>query len=151
MIKLKAEDVIKKLKLAPLPVEGGWFRRTWADKSGTVIYYLITPETWSAFHRLTISETWHFYAGDSVRQLQLFPDGSSEILELGCRLEEGVMPQLVCPAGVWQATRLSEGGEWALMGTTMSPPYTDDCVEFPMLDDLKRKYPDKTALIEEFE
>ena len=75
-----AEQVIKKLGLEPLPGEGGYFVQTHKDRqqitlpdhpnnprsASTAIYYLVTPESFSALHRLTQDEVFHFYGGDPV-------------------------------------------------------------------------------------
>ena len=45
---------------------------------GTAIYYLMTPEAFSAMHRLATDEIFHFYLGDPVEMLQLDPDGTGK-------------------------------------------------------------------------
>src|SRR5262249_32092133 len=110
---MTADEVIELLKLQPHPVEGGFFRETYrtadllAGKGerrsiSTAIYYLLTPKTVSALHRLPGDEVFHFYAGDPVRMLQLWPDGTTRTLVLGTDLKAGQVPQLVVPGGVWQ-------------------------------------------------
>ena len=42
-----------------------------ARRTGTAIYYLLEPETFSEMHRLRSDEVFHFYAGDAVEMLQL--------------------------------------------------------------------------------
>src|SRR5688572_15073381 len=97
---LTAEQVIAALDLKPLPMEGGFFRETHrsADRlpaaallvrygreksAGTAIYYLLTPDTFSALHRLPTDEVFHFYLGDPVQMLQLLPDGQGRLLTIG--------------------------------------------------------------------
>ena len=147
---ITAEDIIKKLNLTPLPTEGGFFRQSYCDEYGTVIYYLVTPDSWSKLHRLKYPEVYHFYCGDPLVQMQLFPDGSAKRIEFSSDLAAGHEPQLLCPADVWQATRLAPGGEWALVGTTMAPGYTEDCVEFSGTAELLETYPGHKELIREF-
>jgi predicted cupin superfamily sugar epimerase len=138
---LSAEEVIALLELRPLPREGGWYRETHrsaltlpaaalgpADTSGrsaaTAIYYLLTPESFSALHRLPTDEVFHFYLGSAVEMLQLDPStGIGRILILGSDLLAGQRPQVIVPAGVWQGSRLCPGGSFALLGTTMSPGF----------------------------
>ena len=133
---MDAKRVIELLDLTPHPEEGGFFRETYRSPAsfepggpfsgqrscGTAIYYLLTPDTWSAMHRLPGDEIFHFYAGDPVRMLMLDPDGSHRTVMLGSTLGEAT-PQHVVPGGVWQGARLVEGGSWALLGTTMSPGF----------------------------
>jgi predicted cupin superfamily sugar epimerase len=137
---MTADEVKNLLQLEPLPMEGGFFRETYRSRwhvtaeylpdgvrgsrsIGTAIYYMITPEAFSALHRLPGSEVFHFYAGDPVVMLQLLPDGSSQTVTLGADLVNGQQPQVVVRGHVWQGCRLADGGAWALMGTTMSPGF----------------------------
>lgn len=138
-MKLTAEQVITALRLEPHPVEGGFFRETYRSIAnlpadalagypgsrsvGTAIYYLLTPKMVSAMHKLPGDEVFHFYLGDPVRMLQLWPDGSTKEAILGSDILAGQQPQLVVPAGVWQGSHLEEGGSFALLGATMAPGF----------------------------
>lgn len=158
---MTAERLIQLLDLRPHPEEGGFFRETYrAERSfepggpfegrrseGTAIYYLLTPDTYSAMHRLPGDEIFHFYLGDPVEMLELRPDGSSEIVLLGPDLET-MTPQHVVAGGTWQGSRLVVGGAWALLGTTMAPGF--DYADYvggtaDLLDD----HPSRRAMIAE--
>ena len=128
-------DQIKALlKLEAHPVEGGHFRRTYTSKlsldtergarsAGTAIYYLLEPGTFSEMHVLTSDELFHFYLGDPVEMLQLWPDGESKLVILGPDLAAGQQVQHVVPAGVWQGTRLIGDGKVALLGCSVVPGF----------------------------
>jgi predicted cupin superfamily sugar epimerase len=137
---LTAAEVMALLDLRPLPVEGGYYRETYRSAvtlpaaalpprygggrcAGTAIYYLLTPDTFSALHRLPADEVFHFYLGDPVEMLQLSPDGGGRVVTLGHDLCAGQSPQVVVPAGAWQGSRLADGGRFALLGTTMAPGF----------------------------
>jgi uncharacterized protein len=138
---MTAEDVKKLLGLRPHPREGGWYVRTYeapefvgaeafvdgryagARRTGTAIYYLLEPETFSEMHRLKSDEVFHFYAGDAVEMLQLREGGVGATIVIGNDLLQGQRPQLVVERGVWQGSRLLEGGRWALLGCTVSPGF----------------------------
>jgi hypothetical protein len=131
---ITAEEIRSLLKLAPHPVEGGWYRRTYtSDVSvallrgvrpyGTAIYYLLEEGAFSEMHVLASDETFHFYLGDPVEMLQLYPDGGSAVFTLGPDLEAGQHVQLTVAAGVWQGTRLVDGGKVALLGCTVTPGF----------------------------
>ena len=156
---MTADEVIARLQLQPHPVEGGFFRETYRSADtlrtpagersvGTAIYYLLTPKTVSALHKLPGDEVFHFYAGDPVRMLQLWPDGSTRTLVLGTDLAAGQVPQLVVPGGVWQGSVLVEGGAWALLGATMAPGF--DYADYTAGDraELSGRYPAVRAMIE---
>jgi uncharacterized protein len=137
---LKAEELIEVLGLQPHPREGGFFRETYrsagtiaaaglpsrygsARSHGTAIYYLLTPGTISALHRLQSDEIFHFYLGDPVRMLQLLPDGNDKTVVLGSDLLAGQQVQVVVPRGVWQGSVLEPGGSFALLGCTVAPGF----------------------------
>ena len=150
MKELTATDIIKLLNLEPLPVEGGFLRQTWSTKNGTAIYYLITPESWSSFHLLDRVEIWHFYAGSPLKQLLLHSNGKVEARCLGSDLKASQLPQSICPSGAWQSTRLIEGGNWALCGTTMSPPFVSNEYHHGNPEELLKLFPDAADLIKEY-
>jgi len=131
---MTAEEIKRLLQLEPHPIEGGWFRQTYASKLnceapqgrravGTAIYYLLETGTFSEMHVLASDEVFHFYLGDPVEMLQLWPDGRSAVLTLGPDLENGQQVQVIVPAGVWQGTRLIGDGKLALLGCTVSPGF----------------------------
>lgn len=66
-----ADVVAETLGLQPLPDEGGRFRRAYADRQASAIYYLLTRGDVSALHRLTGPEVYHFYAGAADRIVEL--------------------------------------------------------------------------------
>ncbi len=151
-----AAALIAALDLRPLPQEGGYYRETYrcADRlpadprhSGgqkslaTAIYYLLTPETFSALHRLPTDEIFHFYAGGPVAMLQLWPDGTGREVILGNEVLAGQCPQLVVPVGVWQGSLLLPGGAFALLGTTMAPGFDFTDYEAGERGRLLRQYP----------
>ena len=127
---MTANEIIERLQLQPLPLEGGYYRETYRSaqrlpggkSAGTAIYYLLTPVTCSALHRLPADEVYHFYLSDPAELLLLGPAGG-EIVTLGPDLLAGQRTQFVVPAGWWQGSALREGGTFALMGTTMAPGF----------------------------
>jgi predicted cupin superfamily sugar epimerase len=162
---MTAEEIKRLLQLEAHPCEGGYFRQTWKSEeeipqtalpsrysgtraAGTAIYYLLEPSTFSEMHRLISDEVFHFYYGDAVEMLQLWPDGSSRVVRLGSDLASGVLPQLVVPKGVWQGSRLVPGGSVALIGCTVSPGFDYADYETGNQADLVREYPASAELIE---
>jgi len=158
-------DQIKSLlNLKPHLTEGGFFVETYrsseyisrnslpdrydSDRSlGTAIYYLLTPETFSAIHRLQTDEIFHFYLGDPVEMLQLWPDGSGRIFTLGHDILNGMEPQIIVPRGIWQGARLRPGGRFALLGTTVAPGFEFNDYESGRRETLVASHPQFRDLI----
>jgi uncharacterized protein len=149
---LTSNQIKTMLHLEPLPVEGGFFRRTYTSPGAvdlsrgmrahsTAIYYLLEPGTFSEMHAIDSDETFHFYLGDPVEMLQLYPDGRSAVFTLGPDLAAGQHVQLVVPAGVWQGTRLIGDGKVALMGCTVTPGYDSADYHNASYAELTSKWP----------
>ena len=152
--------LIKKYHFEPLPEEGGLFVQTYKSAEeldpanlparyqqkrpfGTAILYLLTDHSnsFSAMHRLLTDEIYHFYLGDPIEMLQLYPDGSHRQVIIGNDILGGQEVQYVAPQGVWQGSRLKEGGSYALIGTTMAPGFEWGDFELGNPSDLIRQYP----------
>jgi predicted cupin superfamily sugar epimerase len=161
---LTAEQVRELLKMQPLPVEGGLFADAYRSKDvvskealpagypgerpiSTAIYYMLTPDTFSALHRLPGDEVYHFYLGDPVEMLQLKPNGTGEAVLLGQNIASGMRLQHVVPGGTWQGSRLAPGGKFALMGNTMAPGFDPQDYEAGKRAELVAQYPQYSALI----
>jgi predicted cupin superfamily sugar epimerase len=153
-----AAAVARALALEPLPREGGWFRRTYASelaipagslpslyagarRTASAILALLTPEGFSALHRLASDEIWCFHCGDPLESLRLHPDGSGEWVVLGLDLASGQRFQDVVPAHAWQGTRLRAGGRWALVSCVVTPEFVWDDFELGEREALKERYP----------
>ena len=157
---MTADQIKKLLNLAPHPMEGGYFRRTFASEAaldlargfraaGTAIYYLLEAGTISEMHVLESDEMFHFYLGDPVEMLQLFPDGRSALFTLGQDLQAGEQVQVVVPAGVWQGTRLIGDGKVALLGCTVVPGFDFADYRNGSYAELAAKWPHEAERIRE--
>jgi predicted cupin superfamily sugar epimerase len=162
---MTADEIKSLLKLEPHPVEGGHFRRTYTSSlsvevqrggqsatraMGTAIYYLLEPGTFSEMHVLASDELFHFYLGDPVEMLQLWPDGRSEVVVLGPDLTAGQHVQLLVPAGVWQGTRLIGDGKVALLGCSVVPGFDFADYTSGSYAELAAKWPEWAERIKEF-
>ena len=161
---ITADQLIVLLDLKPHPEEGGYFIETYrsaetiSEKAlpsrykgrrcfGTAIYYLLTTETFSAMHRLRPDEIFHFYSGDPVEMLQLWPDGSGMVVILGSDILKRMQPQVMIPGGVWQGARLLNGGKFALLGATVSPGFEFADYESGRREELIESFPQFRDLI----
>ncbi|NJN79400.1 MAG: cupin domain-containing protein [Anaerolineales bacterium] len=147
----KVKTLIEHYKLQPLPVEATLFSSTYRSPNslpdgkpfGTAMIgmYCYEPKSVSYFHKLTIDEIWHFYSGDPLRLILLYPDGSSKDVIMGNDPLSNQMLQFVIPAGVWQAGHTT--GEYSLFGCTLAPGFTDDIFTGGNKEELSKLYPDR--------
>jgi predicted cupin superfamily sugar epimerase len=163
---MTAEQIIKKLKMNPLPKEGGYFVVTHhSDEQLTAealpdryqnvrsisgaIYYLVTTDNISALHKLCSDEIYYYHYGDPLEMLFLGPDGQSERKILGMELESGQKPQHLAPRNWWQGSRPLPGQPhgFSLLSTSMAPAYDESDVVFGDRKTLISQFPDFTPLI----
>jgi predicted cupin superfamily sugar epimerase len=141
----QGEQIARRLRLEPLPAEGGLFRRTYVDAHGSVIYFMLFAPDFSALHALDGVEIYHWYAGSPLQLLLLHAGGQIEQPILGPDVVGGATPQFVVPAGVWQGS--STLGEWTLAGTTMAPPFEWPALRLGRRAELIAGWPDAAARI----
>ena len=175
---MTANDLIRLLRLEKHPKEGGYFRETYRATAvvdaahlprgyigrrslGTAIYYLITPDSFSALHRLPGDEIFHHYLGASVEMLMLHPSGRAEVARIGKDVAADESPQVVVPGGTWQGSRLAQTAAsaercdassaspsgFALLGCTMSPGFDYADYEHGPRDELVAQFPAEAARI----
>jgi predicted cupin superfamily sugar epimerase len=161
---LTANQIKDLLQLRPLPIEGGFFSEAFRSEHklpvgamassypgerslSTAIYYLLSPDTFSALHRLRGDEVFHFYLGDPVEMLLLKGDGTAQAVLLGQDILANMRLQQIVPAGTWQGSRLAPGGKYALLGTTMAPGFDPEDYEPGRRDELSARYPRYAPLI----
>lgn len=160
------EKLKKTFGLAPLPQEGGFYAEAYRSEEllakehlpgryagerslATSIYFLLIRDSFSVLHRLASDEVWHFYLGDPVEMLQLAEHGSGRILTLGTDFDRGMRPQVVVPRGTWQGARLIPGGNFALLGATVSPGFEFADFELAKREVLLATHPQFSFLIRE--
>jgi predicted cupin superfamily sugar epimerase len=154
----QARALVTTLGLEPHP-EGGFFRETFraplivaapqgARAASTAIYFLLPAGSFSALHRVRSDEVWHHYDGDPVEIYTLHDDGSHQLARLGRDLSRGERPQVVVPAGVWQAA-VPVGSTFALCGCTVAPGFDFADFEMPVRADLIATFPEVRELVEQ--
>jgi predicted cupin superfamily sugar epimerase len=153
----EAERLIDALALEPHP-EGGWYRETHRSvhdvttangrirSASTSIYFLLTAENFSAFHRIASDETWHFYRGDPLTIEVLHPDGTHESRRIG----EGDRFQTTVAAGRFFASHVEAPGAFAVVGCDVAPGFSFDDFELADPDALRAAYPAHAALVRRF-
>jgi len=132
-------QIIQKLELLPHP-EGGFFKETYRCSEliksnsldnrylgernySTCIYFLLTSDTFSAFHRIHQDEIWHFYSGSPIHIHEISKDGIYSKTMLGSHIENGEAPQFVIAGGTWFGATVIRENDYALVGCTVAPGF----------------------------
>ncbi|MDH3300195.1 MAG: cupin domain-containing protein [Acidimicrobiia bacterium] len=144
--RLDVESIKRLLDLQPLVDEGGWWSQVWYDERSSAIHYLLTPDDFSALHRLPGPEVYHHYLGAPVELVTLDDDSGLQRRILGPDLAAGQRPALVVDGGHWQGSRTT--GAWSLVGTTMAPRFEVEDFELGDRAALTDRFPEAAELID---
>jgi predicted cupin superfamily sugar epimerase len=162
----KIEEIISKLNLEPHP-EGGFFKETYRSAGeinldslshnykgkrnySTSIYFMLTSDTFSAFHRILQDEIWHFYDGSTLNLYMITPEGKLTITEIGKDISAGQVPQFVVPGGNWFAASGINKNDYSLVGCTVSPGFNFLDFELTSRKELLAKFPQHADVILSF-
>ncbi|MDD7885229.1 cupin domain-containing protein [Flavivirga sp. 57AJ16] len=160
------QKIIDQLELQAHP-EGGYFKEVYRsegtinkenlgeDFSGqrnyaTSIYFLLTSESFSAFHRIKQDEIWHFYKGAPIKLHIISNVGIYSNVIIGNDIEKKQNPQFVVKAKDWFAAEVLDKNSYTLVGCTVSPGFDFNDFELPKRDMLISKFPEHKDLITAF-
>jgi predicted cupin superfamily sugar epimerase len=154
-----AESIVRLLGLQPHP-EGGFYRETFRASAivgtrddrteraaSTAIYFLLPAGTFSALHRVRSDEAWHHYDGGPADLHTIDANGAHAVARLGRNWDAGERPQIVVPAGAWQAA-VPVGSSWSLCGCTVAPGFDFADFDMPSRGELVARFPGHSELIE---
>lgn len=151
------ERLVSELRLVAHP-EGGYYRESYRSSAAVItadgyrrtaltnIYFLLTGDTFSAWHRIDADESWHFYRGSDLIVLIIKPDGSLEEHRLG---PNGPW-QTTVPAGCYFAAHVPDATAYALVGCSVAPSFEFSGFELASRDALTAQHPQHAATISRF-
>lgn len=152
-----AEELVDLWNLTTMPTENVRFLQTYVDPKvgpdgkplcSAIIALLVDDATvFSDMHRLPTDELWHFYLGDPIELLLLYPDGRDELVVLGHDVLNGQRVQTVVPADVYMGARLRPGGDYGVYGNTMAPGFVLSDFESAGAEELIARWPQRAEMI----
>lgn len=159
-------QLIDKLNLEPHP-EGGYFKETYRSAGvisseelgidydserniSTCIYFLLTSEIFSAFHKIKQDEFWHFYSGSPISLQMISENGQHKEVRIGSDILNGQVPQFVVPGGGYFAASVIEENSYALVGCTVAPGFDFRDFTLPSRKELLDKFPEYGNLIKAY-
>jgi len=159
----KIQQIVQALELAPHP-EGGYYKETYRSAGSiktssldseyegernysTAIYYLLTSDVFSAFHRIHQDETWHFYDGSALDLHIISPDGYYQLIKIGREIEKGEVPQFTVKGGDWFGASVREENSYSLCGCTVAPGFDFRDFDMPDTEEFIKKFPQHASLI----
>lgn len=142
------QNLIQQLDLLPHP-EGGFYKETFRSEETcldgtrnvqTAIYFLLTSENVSHFHRIKSDEIWYFHAGSPLVVHTLTDQGHTQHL-VGNDILNGQTPQLLVPKNTIFGSSVLEKDSYSLVSCSVAPGF--DFVDFELFTkaDLMKDYP----------
>ncbi len=158
MMHYSVEDWVRQLDLLPHP-EGGYYKEIIkAERQAegqtrpayTSIYFLLTDDNISHFHRIDADEIWYYHYGHTLTVHMIHPDGQYEAVDIGPDVTKGEVLQHVVPAGTIFASSIKAEKGYALVGCMCQPGFMFD--HFEMFDqaELNKAYPHLTEVITKY-
>lgn len=154
--KERIKQLVEVLQLLPHP-EGGFYKETYRSidlvktPSGernicTVIYFLLTSENVSKFHRIKSDEHWFWHEGSPLT-IHVLEEGIHQKLLLGPISESGSTPQQLVPAGKIFGSTVDKPNNYSLVSCVVAPGF--DFMDFELFtkDQLAELYPDSLEII----
>jgi len=160
---VNAKEIIEKLGLQEHP-EGGYYKETYRSKEtiraselnekyvgdrhhSTGIYFLLTSDKFSAFHKVNQDEMWHFYKGAPIKLHTLTQEGDYSFVMIGNDFSKGEIPQHVVIGGNWFAAEVLEENAYSLVGCTVSPGFDFADFVLPKRNELINEFPRRSEII----
>ena len=143
------QSIIEKFQLKPHP-EGGYYRQLYSnDETGkkdiSTIYYMLTGNDKSAFHRLHgVTEIWYYHAGEPLDIYVIDIDGNLTVHNLS---PEGEMQVVILPEQ-WFAAEIPSKEGFCLVGCAVAPAFSFENFELGHKDTLVEQFPQYDKLFE---
>jgi predicted cupin superfamily sugar epimerase len=149
------ETIIEKLDLKPHP-EGGYYKETYRSVETcldgsrnlqTAIYFLLTSDNVSHFHRIKSDEIWYFHAGSPLIVHTLTDKGHTQHL-VGNDLLAGQTPQLLVPKDIIFGSSVLEKDSYSLVSCSVAPGFDFADFELFSKEELMQDYAEFEEIID---
>lgn len=151
------QNWIKQLQLQPHP-EGGYYKEVIRGNTDELnkreayssIYFLLTHDNISHFHRIDADEIWYHHAGDSLTVHMIHPNGEYQNVTVGNNIKAGDVLQYVVPKGTIFASSIEGTNGYALVGCMCQPAFHFEHFELFSKEWLNRQFPELTEVHERY-
>ncbi len=150
----RAQELINQLGLLPHP-EGGFYKETYRSETTiqgserqlmTSIYFLLTGDNYSRFHRITSDETWYFHEGNTLIVHTIAGD-THTAHQLGLANAAGEKPFLLVKGGTIFGSEVLGRKGYALVSCAVAPGFDFADFELFTAQDLLPLYPQHKEII----
>lgn len=151
----RAKELIEAFDLKSHP-EGGFYAETYRSEETipgknrnmlTSIYFLITGDSVSRFHRIQSDECWYFHEGSPLLVHSILANGEHQITELGLDLSRNEVPFHVVPARTIFGSHLKNDSGYAFVSCAVAPGFDFQDFELFSPEELTKRYPQHHSII----
>lgn len=146
--------IVEKLELLPHP-EGGFYKETYRSNETTnegsrnlmtSIYFLLTSENCSRFHRIKSDEHWYYHAGSPLVVHMLNEKGYQHQV-IGNDFNKNILPYFMVPKDTIFGSSVLEDNSYSLVSCAVAPGFDFQDFELFERDVLLNSYPDFPEII----
>jgi predicted cupin superfamily sugar epimerase len=146
---------VEKLDMLPHP-EGGFYKETYRSNETipetnrqlmTGIYFLLTSENVSRFHRIKSDEIWFFHAGSPLI-VHILDESGHKQQHVGLDLNAGQQPQFLVPKNTIFGSSVLHKNSYSLVSCAVAPGFDFEDFELFTKADLLPSFPEHEAIIE---
>ena len=153
-MKARITELVESLELQPHP-EGGFYKETYRSvlknqeeqSLMTSIYFLLTSDSPSHFHRIQSDEHWYFHEGNPL-SIHLITDKGLETIQLGLDLAKNQTPHALVEGNTIFGSEIQAADGYALVSCVVSPGFDFSTFELFSKEDLLPKFSAHKTLIE---
>lgn len=151
----RAKEIIEQFNLKSHP-EGGFYVETYRSSESipgkdrqllTSIYFLITGNSISRFHRIQSDECWYFHEGSPLLVHSISPNGEHQITELGLDFTQNQVPFHLVPAKTIFGSHLKNDQGYAFVSCAVAPGFDFQDFELFTSEELTKRYPHHQTII----
>lgn len=154
---MRVKELVRTFELEQHP-EGGWYKEVYrstlehSTKHGernllTSIYFLLSSENQSHFHKIESDEIWFYHEGSPLSVHTITPDGEYKILKVGLNLENGEQPQVLVPKGTIFGSTVDEPNSYSFVSCAVAPGFDFEDFYLHTRAELFVEYPQHKEII----
>ena len=153
-MKARIAELVQAFELKPHP-EGGFYRETYRSvlkneenqSLMTSIYFLLTSDSPSHFHRIQSDEHWYFHEGNPLT-IHPLTDKGLETIQLGLDLAKNQTPHALVEGNTIFGSEIQAADGYALVSCVVSPGFDFSTFELFTKEDLLPEFSSHEALVQ---
>ena len=155
MSQQRIQELVTQFNLQAHP-EGGFYSETYRSDQLTAsqdrnlvtcIYFLLTSENVSNFHRIKSDEMWFFHEGSSLTVHTLDPQNGHLQHAVGNEIQKGQTPQLVVPKNTIFGSSVTDENSYSFVSCVVAPGFDFNDFELFTRDALLEGFPESESII----